>query len=78
MDAQVELAQLEGIGVEPASATSVAGARKLKQEGVIDGDETVVCVTTGHLLKDPDAALEASGDTIKTDATEEAVRKALS
>jgi len=78
MDAQVKLAQLEGIGVEPASATSVAGVRKLLDEGVVDSTETVACVTTGHLLKDPDAALEASGDTTKADATLEAVREALS
>jgi threonine synthase len=77
MDAQVKLAQYEGVGVEPASATSVAGTRKLLNRGVIDESETVVCVTTGHLLKDPDAALEASGDTTKADATREAVRDAL-
>ncbi|MFP4175278.1 MAG: threonine synthase [Halobacteriales archaeon] len=77
MDAQVKLAQHEGIGVEPASATSVAGVRKLLNEGVVDSTETVACIATGHLLKDPDAALEASGDTIKTDATREAVRRAL-
>lgn len=77
MDAQVKLAQVEGIGVEPASATGVAGIRKLVDSGEIDETETVVCVTTGHLLKDPDAALEAAGDTIKADATREAVREAL-
>jgi threonine synthase len=77
MQAQVELAQHEGIGVEPASATSVAGVRKLLNEGVIDSTEKIACVTTGHLLKDPDAALEASGDTKKADATREAVREAL-
>jgi len=77
MDAQVELAQHEGIGVEPASATSVAGVRKLLDEDVVDQTETVACVTTGHLLKDPDAALEASGDTKKADATREAVRRSL-
>jgi threonine synthase len=77
MDAQVKLAQLEGVGVEPASATGIAGIRKLIEGGEIDKSEKVVCVTTGHLLKDPDAALEAAGDTIKTDATREAVREAL-
>jgi len=77
MDAQVKLARMEGIGAEPASATSVAGVKKLVREGVIDQTETVVCVTTGHLLKDPDAALEAAGDTTKTDATAEAVREVL-
>jgi len=57
-EAQRDLAK-EGIGVEPASATSVAGLKKLRNEGVVDADEDVVCLTTGHLLKDPDAAYEA-------------------
>ncbi|HYE01863.1 MAG TPA: threonine synthase, partial [Phycisphaerales bacterium] len=46
-----------GLGCEPASAASVAGARKLVAEGVIRPDETVVCVLTGHQLKDPDATV---------------------
>jgi threonine synthase len=60
-DAQRALAS-EGVGVEPASATSVAGLRKLRDRGVVDADEQVVCLTTGHLLKDPDAAFEAGND----------------
>ena len=60
-DAQRSLAG-EGIGVEPASAASVAGLRKLRESGEIGADESVVCLTTGHLLKDPDAAFEAGGD----------------
>jgi threonine synthase len=46
-----------GLGCEPASAASVAGARKLRQEGVIGKDERVVCVLTGHQLKDPTATV---------------------
>jgi threonine synthase len=46
-----------GIGCEPASAASVAGARKLQAEGVIGRDERVVCILTGHLLKDPTATV---------------------
>ncbi len=46
-----------GIGCEPASGASVAGARKLVQEGVIDPDARVVCILTGHQLKDPDATV---------------------
>jgi threonine synthase len=42
-----------GIGCEPASAASVAGARKLAAEGVIGKGERVVAVLTGHILKDP-------------------------
>jgi threonine synthase len=46
-----------GLGCEPASAASVAGARKLRQEGVIDAGESVVCILTGHQLKDPTATV---------------------
>ena len=60
-DAQRDLAG-EGIGVEPASAASVAGLRKLRAEGIVDDDERVACLTTGHLLKDPDAAAAAGND----------------
>jgi threonine synthase len=46
-----------GLGCEPASAASVAGARRLRQEGVIAPSERVVCVLTGHALKDPTATV---------------------
>src|SRR6516162_3164582 len=46
-----------GLGCEPASAASVAGARKLRQEGVIAAEERVVCILTGHALKDPTATV---------------------
>jgi threonine synthase len=46
-----------GLGCEPASAASVAGARKLRQEGVIEPGERVVCILTGHQLKDPTATV---------------------
>ncbi|MFB6250303.1 MAG: threonine synthase [Halobellus sp.] len=59
--AQRDLAK-EGIGVEPASAASIAGVKKLRDRGVVDADEDIVCLTTGHLLKDPDAAYKAGGD----------------
>ena len=59
--AQAHLAS-EGVGVEPASAASLAGLKKLRRAGVVDADERVVCLTTGHLLKDPEAAYEAGGD----------------
>jgi len=47
-----------GFGCEPASAASVAGARLLRDEGVIDPGERVVCILTGHVLKDPDATVK--------------------
>jgi threonine synthase len=46
-----------GIGCEPASAASVAGARLLRQQGVIGMDDRVVCILTGHQLKDPTATV---------------------
>ena len=46
-----------GIGCEPASGASVAGARKLRAEGVIAPSDSVVCILTGHLLKDPTATV---------------------
>jgi len=75
--AQQELASREGIGVEPASASSIAGLKKLVETGVIDRDECVVCVTTGHLLKDSQHVLEVCPKPIEIDATIEAVRKAV-
>lgn len=57
LDAQHALARLEGIGVEPASAAALAGVKKLAENGEIDVDRPVVCVCTGHLLKDPSPAL---------------------
>src|SRR5262249_270431 len=46
-----------GLGCEPASAASVAGARRLRQEGVIAPDDRVVCILTGHVLKDPNVTV---------------------
>ncbi|HUS59644.1 MAG TPA: threonine synthase [Planctomycetota bacterium] len=68
-----------GIGCEPASAASVAGARKLREEGLIEKDETVVCILTGHQLKDPNAAVNyhsAQGDAFKQAFDKYGVKKA--
>ncbi|RSD34230.1 MAG: threonine synthase [Methanohalophilus sp.] len=77
VEAQIDLAQLEGIGVEPASATSVAGLKKLVETGIIGSNESVVCVTTGHLLKDPEEVISVAPKPIVVDATMEAIRKVL-
>ena len=73
-----------GPGCEPASAASVAGVRRLVRERVIAPDERVVAVLTGHLLKDPAAALGASasagigqGRGIRVEPTLAAVEAAL-
>jgi threonine synthase len=56
LDAQRDLASKEGIFVEPASAASIAGLKKSRDAGRIDRSDLVVCVTTGHGLKDPSIA----------------------
>jgi threonine synthase len=50
-----------GFGCEPASAASVAGAKLLRAQGVIRPDDRVVCILTGHLLKDPTATVAYHG-----------------
>ncbi|MCL2550470.1 MAG: threonine synthase [Methanimicrococcus sp.] len=77
IQAQKDLAQLEGIGVEPASATSVAGLRKLVEAGLISKNETVVCVTTGHLLKDPEEVISVCAEPVTVEANLDALRKAV-
>jgi threonine synthase len=54
----------DGIGCEPASATTVAGIRKLAAEGFIRKEETVVAVLTGHLLKDTDYVMRYHSKTL--------------
>ena len=52
------LASLEGVFVEPASAVSVAGLRKYAEKGYFKNRRAkVVCILTGHGLKDPDCAI---------------------
>lgn len=68
-----------GIGCEPASATTLAGVRKLRAAGVIKDGERVVCVLTGHVLKDTDAIMKnvPAEQMIEIDPTLEAVAAAL-
>lgn len=80
------LASREGVFAEPASAASVAGLIKLAHNGYFDkldfapqeGDRyRVVCILTGHGLKDPDNAIKAAEQPVTIDATEEAVLEAV-
>ncbi len=70
--AQRELAQREGLFVEPASAAPIA---YLKKHGIDAG--TVVCVTTGHGLKDPDAVLRVAPPIVQVKPTVSSLREAL-
>ena len=56
LDAKAQIAA-GGLGCEPASAASVAGAKVLRSEGVIGSSDRVVCVLTGHQLKDPNVTV---------------------
>ncbi len=88
MDAKAQV-DVAGIGCEPASASSVAGIKRLVREGVIKPSESAVAILTGHLLKDPGATVDyhlnqLAGITptyantpVVIEPTVEAVRKAL-
>ncbi len=74
---QRDLARLEGIGVEPASAASVAGIRKMAESGLLDRDEKIVCVVTGHLLKDPETVINQCEPPVVVDADISSLLSAL-
>jgi threonine synthase len=59
----------DGVGCEPASATTVAGIKKLIQTKEIHKDEDVVAVLTGNLLKDPDYTVNYHQNTLYEKAT---------
>jgi threonine synthase len=67
----------EGVFVELASAASVAGLRLLREQGTIPPDQTVVCVLTGHGLKDPDWAISSAPRPQRISADPEAILEAL-
>ncbi|BAN90900.1 threonine synthase [Aeropyrum camini SY1 = JCM 12091] len=73
------LAEHEGMLVEPASATSLAGLIRLRSEGVIRDGRRVVLILTGHGLKDPKAlefiAKGAGFRRTSANTTEEALLK---
>ena len=71
------LARYEGIFCEPASAAGVAGVTKAAAAGEIDPDATVVCVLTGHGLKDPATAERQVPPFLEADATVGSVAVAL-
>lgn len=77
LSAQKLLARTEGIGVEPASAASIAGLLKLVEKGEVDKGEQVVCIVTGHLLKDPNTAINACVKPVEIDADVEALSKII-
>ena len=77
LSAQKLLARTEGIGVEPASAAAIAGLLKLVENGEVDKGEQVVCIVTGHLLKDPNTAINACIEPVEIEANVEALSKII-
>jgi threonine synthase len=79
LDAYRWLADSEGVFCEPASAASVAGvlAHGLPVADGGDPPRTVVCVLTGHGLKDPDTALGKAPAVVGCEADLSAVEKAI-
>ena len=72
-----DLARLEGIFCEPSSAAGVAGVRRAAIAGRIDPETVIVCVLTGHGLKDPKTAEAQAGGWIEAEATVGSVAVAL-
>ena len=79
LDAYRWLAANEGVFCEPASAASVAGllAHGLPVVEGVDPPESVVCVLTGHGLKDPDTALSKAPAVINCENDLSAVERAV-
>ncbi len=75
--AQRDVVRLEGIFCEPASAAGVAGVRRLAGDGRLHRSETVVCVLTGHGLKDPDAVQPEEGTLSPVAPDPVALRRAM-
>lgn len=69
------LSTREGVFCEPASAASVAGVLKMAAAGRVEKGSRIVCVLTGHGLKDPDRAIDyhISGKIEATEAHLEAL-----
>jgi threonine synthase len=79
-DAEIMAAKREidgmGIGCEPASAATLAGVKKLKAAGVMKDGEQIVCILTGHILKDSEANYRPE-NVVEIDPTLEAVERVL-
>ncbi len=78
------MAATEGIFAEPASCATIAGILKLTEQGYWDGIEPlkgdrlrVVCILTGHGLKDPDSAIQSAEQPVTVEADEDAVLEAI-
>lgn len=76
-EAQKLMARCEGVFCEPGSAASLAGVIKKAKEGYFEKGAKIVCILTGHGLKDPTRAVEVAPDPIKIAADEDLILKEL-
>jgi threonine synthase len=58
---------VEGLGCEPASAVTLAGLKKLRAQGKVAPNESVVLLLTGHTLKDADYTINFHRGTLLTE-----------
>ena len=77
LEAQALTARLTGIFAEPAAATSVAAAKKLRAAGTIKVDDVVVCNLTGHGLKQPEAIQVSAKEFVPIAPTLAALREQI-
>lgn len=75
--AQKLLASLEGVFCEPASAASVAGVIKKLNENYFAPGANVVCILTGHGIKDPNRAIEIAEKPIVIEANRDLIIKTI-
>jgi threonine synthase len=77
LEAQFLIGSLSGVFVEPAAATSVAAAKRLREQGKIGRNDIVVCNLTGHGLKQPEAIAIAPQEIAPIAPTLTALRQRL-
>lgn len=71
------LSSQEGVFVEPASASGVAGLLKLAAAGKLQRGLTIACTVTGHGLKDPDWAIAGAPQPVTVSADPHAAAELL-
>lgn len=75
--AQKLIASTEGVFAEPASAASVAGILKYGRRGYFQANDIIVCVLTGHGLKDPHVAISQAAEPIVVPPEEREILKVI-
>jgi len=76
LESILTIARGAGVFAEPAGATAYAGLEKLRAEGTVGDDETVVCLVTGNGLKDVKSAIRVAGAPISIEPSLDAFRAA--